>query len=212
MHANVQINILKFSQVLIPGYGGGCASLALKMAAALEADVVVTTQRSEIKRKYAKKYGALDCVHTANNPQWPFDAKKLLPKGQQVGNDFKLALNHSESPMLSQDGFDIIVDGIGGSTFGGLQLACAKHARIAFYGDLYGRWCCINPAAFFIKHVQLHGTSVQGKQNFVDMLNFVNDKKVVPILHPMNFDLSQARASTPTLLDDCMIESAFHFC
>ena len=57
------------------------------MAAALEADVVVTTQRSEIKRKYAKKYGALDCVHTANNPQWPFDAKKLLPKGQQVRHE-----------------------------------------------------------------------------------------------------------------------------
>ena len=128
----VQTNILKFSQVLIPGYGGGCASLALKMAVALEADVVVTTQRSEIKRKYSKKYG----VHTANNPQCPFDAKKLLPKGQQVGNVVKLALNHSESPMLSQDGFDIdiIIDGIGGSssTFGGLQLACVNHARIAF--------------------------------------------------------------------------------
>lgn len=71
-------------QVLIPGYGGGCASLALKMAAALDTNVVVTTQRSEIKRKYAKKYGALDCVHTDDNPQWPFEAKKMLPKGQQV--------------------------------------------------------------------------------------------------------------------------------
>ena len=57
------------------------------MAAALETDVVVTTQRSEIKRKYAKKYGAIDCVHTANNPQWPFEAKKLLPKGKQVGSE-----------------------------------------------------------------------------------------------------------------------------
>ena len=95
--------------------------------------------------------------------------------------------------MRSQDGFDIIIDGIGGSTFGGLQLACAHNARIAFYGDLCGRWCCINPAAFFIKHVKLHGTSVQGRQNFINMLNFVNQKKVVPILHPMNFDLSQAR-------------------
>ena len=71
------------------------------MAAALEADVVVTTQRSEIKRKYAKKYGALDCVHTANNPQWPFDAKKLLPKGQQVSNAVELALNNSSPKFVT---------------------------------------------------------------------------------------------------------------
>ena len=75
-------NLLFFVQVLIPGVGGATASMALKMALAAKAKVVVTSS-SQKKIDAAKAMGALGGI-SYKEPDWPYQAMKLLPKGEQV--------------------------------------------------------------------------------------------------------------------------------
>ena len=68
--------------MLIPGVGGATASMALKMALAAKAKVVVTSS-SQRKIDAAKAMGTLGGI-SYKDPDWSYQAMKLLPEGEQV--------------------------------------------------------------------------------------------------------------------------------
>jgi len=159
------------ARVLIPGVGGATASMALKMALAAKAKVVVTSS-SQQKIDAAKAMGALGGI-SYKEPDWPYQAMKLLPEGEQ-------------------DGFDIVIDGVGGVGFSGVQIACARNARIVSYGGTAGNWPNLNPAYFFMKEISILHTMMSHKESALqDCVDFFVKHKLHPILHHESFTLEE---------------------
>lgn len=166
-----QVKITAGDRVLIPGVGGATASMALKIALAAKAQVVVTSS-SQQKIDAAKEMGALGGV-SYKQPNWPYAAMKLLPEGKR-------------------DGFDIVIDGVGGVGFSGVQIACARNARIVSYGGTAGHWPNLNPAYFFMKEISILHTMMSSKPSALQAcVDFFVQHKLHPILHHKSFSLEQ---------------------
>ena len=91
-----------------------------------------------------------------------------------------------------QDGFDIVIDGVGGVGFSGVQIACARNARIVSYGGTAGNWPNLNPAYFFMKEISILHTMMSQKESALqDCVDFFVKHKLHPILHHKNFTLEE---------------------
>ena len=152
------------SRVLITGAGGGVASFAILWCVNFGAEVYVSSGSKE-KIIWAKSLGALDGVnyHVEN-------CYKDLSK--QVG------------------GFDLIIDSSGGDSVNELLNSLKPAGRYIFFGATRR-----NPpkglemAKLFFRHIRIQGTTMGTAQEFDDMIKFINEKKIVPIvdqIFPLN--------------------------
>ncbi|SOD95817.1 zinc-binding dehydrogenase [Spirosoma fluviale] len=148
-------------KVLVTGIGGGAALFALQFAVGAGAEVWVTSG-SEEKLARAATLGATGGVNY-REPDWD---KTLMTRtgGERKGY------------------FDVIIDSAGGPGFAKLIDAAAAGGRIAFFGGTTGNITDIMPPKVFFKQLSIFGTTMGTESEFVDMLSFVNDKKIVPIV------------------------------
>ncbi|MGB1216245.1 MAG: zinc-binding dehydrogenase, partial [Saprospiraceae bacterium] len=154
----------KNDRILISGIGGGVALFAFQFAVAMGAEVWVTSG-SEEKIQKAIRMGAKGGVNYKEE-NWH---KKL---GKESG------------------GFDVIIDSAGGDGFPLLLKTCNAGARIAFYGGTRGNFT-LNPQLIFWKQLSIFGSTMGSDQDFADMLDFVNEYKVVPVVDSV-YDLAEA--------------------
>lgn len=143
-------------RVLINGVGGGVATFALQYAIALGCEVVVTSGQDE-KIEKAISLGALK-GYNYKDENWP---QKML---------------HEFGPV------DVIIDSAGGEGFNNLVKVADYGARISFYGGTNGAIPKVNPQVIFWKQISLLGSTMGSPQDFKDMINFVNNHKIVPII------------------------------
>jgi len=143
-------------KVLISGIGGGVALFAYQFAMAAGAEVWVTSGSNE-KITRAVETGAAGGANYRQN-DWAKDLKK------QTG------------------GFDVIIDSAGGEGFADLVKLTKRGARIGLYGGTVGNWQNISPQIVFFNQIDILGSTMGSDQDFVDMVDFVSEKKVVPIV------------------------------
>lgn len=143
-------------QVLISGVGGGVALFAFQFAVAAGADVYVTSGSDE-KIQKAVEMGAKGGANYR-------EEKWSRPFGKETG------------------GFDVIIDSAGGSGFGDLVKLTRPGARIGFYGGTRGNWENVTPAIAFFNQIDILGSTMGSDQDFVDMVEFVNKHKIVPVV------------------------------
>ncbi len=148
-------------KVLVTGIGGGAALFALQFAVAAGAEVWVTSG-SEEKLARAKALGATGGINY-REPDWH---KTLMTQtgGGRTGY------------------FDIIIDSAGGSSFARLIDVAAPGGRIAFFGGTTGNITDVVPAKVFFKQLIISGSTMGTEQEFADMLAFINQKQLVPVL------------------------------
>lgn len=148
-------------KVLITGIGGGAALFALQFAVAAGAEVWVTSG-SEEKLARAKELGATGGINY-REPDW---TKTLMDQtgGGRAGY------------------FDVIIDSAGGPGFAKLIDVAASGGRIAFFGGTTGNITDIIPPKVFFKQLSIFGSTMGTETEFADMLSFVTDKKIVPVL------------------------------
>ncbi|MCU0441012.1 MAG: zinc-binding dehydrogenase [Bacteroidia bacterium] len=152
--------------VLITGAGGGVALLATQFAIALGCQTYVTSSSSNKIAQTLKlgvKYGAV-----YNEPDWDKNLK------QQSG------------------GFDVIIDSSGGDTFAKLVDLAKPAGRIAMYGATQGVFNSGIPAKIFWKQLDILGSTMGNDEEFAEMIAFVNQHQIVPIVH-QSFPLNQAQ-------------------
>ncbi|NVO85973.1 zinc-binding dehydrogenase [Hymenobacter terrestris] len=142
-------------RVLISGVGGGVALLALQMVVAAGAEVWVTSS-SEEKIARAVKLGAKGGI-SYKTEKWPFTLSK------QAGG-----------------GFDLIIDSAAGPGFNDLIDAAAPGGRIVFYGATQGDVPDMAARKVFWKQLSLLGTTMGTEQDFADMVDLVEQHKLVP--------------------------------
>lgn len=161
-------------KVLISGAGGGVALFAFQFAIAAGAEVWVTSG-SEAK------------------------IERAIAMGASGGANYRDADWHKNLQTQS-GGFDVIVDGAGGDGFAGFPKICKPGARIVTYGGTLGAVSGLSPQPVFWKHLSILGTSMGNDQEFADMLEFVNQHKIIPVVDRV-FPLSKGLEAISQMSD-----------
>ncbi|MEO0007569.1 MAG: hypothetical protein RJA20_1765 [Bacteroidota bacterium] len=143
-------------KVLITGIGGGVALTALQLAVAAGATVYVTSGSNE-KINKAVELGA------AGGENYRED-----------GWDKRLKQNSG--------GFDVVIDSAGGDGFSLLPGICNPGARIGFYGGTLGKVNGLSLQPLFWKQISLLGSTMGSREEFGEMLRFVEAQSIVPVV------------------------------
>jgi NADPH:quinone reductase-like Zn-dependent oxidoreductase len=152
----------KGEKVLISGVGGGVALFACQFAIAAGAEVFVTSG-SEEKIEKAKSLGAKGGANYRSE-EWAKELKGIA------------------------GGFDVIIDSAGGEGFSSFLKIANSGGRIATYGGTRGKIQNLSPQILFWKQITIFGTSMGSDDDFKNMLDFVNQHKIVPVVDTV-FDL-----------------------
>lgn len=160
--------------VLILGIGGGVALAALQIAKAMHAWVAVTSSSDE-----------------------------KLEKAAKLGAD--RGLNYKRSDFVREvrgwthkRGVDVVVDCVGGESWSKSLAALAKGGRLVTCGATTGANPRTDIRRIFWNHLSIFGSTLGSRQEFRQVLSFVNEAKVKPVLD-RTFPLSEAAAAQTRL-------------
>jgi len=156
--------------VLILGIGGGVASAALQVAAHMGAQVIVTSSSDE-KLARAKQLGA------------------------QCGINYKTADFAKEVRGLTgKRGVDVVVDCVGGESWM-KSLAClARGGRLVTCGATAGASPRTDVRRIFWNHLKIFGSILGTREDFGQVLNFLEFTRTKPIIDRV-FSLREAAAA-----------------
>ncbi|MDT9721094.1 zinc-binding dehydrogenase [Paenibacillus sp. ClWae2A] len=143
----------KGEHVLIPGIGGGVATYALLIAVAAGAKVTVTS-RSEAKRNEALRLGATHALDS--HADW--------------------RLKNNLEPV------DMILDSIGQAMFPKYFDIIRPGGRIVMYGASSGDDLTLPIRSIFFPQICLIGTSMGSREEFVQMLQWVEQHDIHPVI------------------------------
>ncbi|MCF2490592.1 zinc-binding dehydrogenase [Dyadobacter sp. CY347] len=167
---HTRANFQSGDKVLVTGAGGGVALFVIQFAIAAGAEVWVTSG-SDQKIQKAIELGARGGINY-KNPTW-----------------FRDLLVKARGPKLGY--FNVIIDSAGGAGFAKLIDIAAPGARICFYGGGTGNITDIVPAKVFFKQLNILGTTIGTESEFNDMIQFVEEKEIMPIIDTV-FPLDEA--------------------
>jgi len=143
-------------RVLITGIGGGVALLAAQLAVCAGAHVFVTSGHDH-KLAAARELGVAGGVNY-REAGWEKSLQRV------AGN------------------FDLIIDSAGGEGFQALLKLAAPGGRIVSYGGGQGAVPSFSPQAIFWKQLHIMGSSMGTDAEFADMLAFVAQHRLRPII------------------------------
>lgn len=144
-------------RLLVTGGGGGVASLCIQFALKAGVHVFVTTGSEEKLEKWTTLGVSGGAIYRQQN--WPEELK------HQAGG-----------------GFDVIIDGTGGSGFMQLVKLANPGGRIGVYGGTLGKVPDFSPQPIFWKQISILGTTMGSDRDFQEMLSFVDEHKIVPVV------------------------------
>jgi zinc-binding alcohol dehydrogenase/oxidoreductase len=144
-------------RVLVTGVGGGVALMAAQLCVARGAEVWVTSG-SDVKLSRAQNLGIRGGI-SYKSESWVPDLLK------RAGGPF-----------------DVIIDSAAGPAFNSLLEAAAPGGRIVFYGGTLGAIPQLPPARVFWKQLSILGSTMGTGQDFDEMLAFVSEKRIVPVV------------------------------
>lgn len=193
-------NAEKGRNILITGIGGGVALNVLQFAVAFGANAYVTSGNQD-KIDKAKGMGAKGGINYKNDG-WEKELKKQLPK---------------DRPYI-----DAIIDGAGGNIIS----KAIKLLKVILPGSLmllYLRWqtggvvvqygMTVGPKMDWsmnavLKNLELRGSTMGSRKEFKDMIAFVGDKKIKPVVSRVVQGLDNI-TEINTLFDDMKNGSQF---
>lgn len=152
----------KGEKVLVTGIGGGVATFALVFAAAMGADVFVTSS-SEDNIRHASELGA---------------------KG---GFNYREE-NWGKAARAAAGGFDVVIDGAPAPSYSAYGRALNNGARVVVYGSTGGVNIPVNAPELFLRHAAILGTAMGSLDDFSAMIDFVAIHRIRPVIHDV-FDI-----------------------
>ncbi len=136
---------------------GGVSIFALLLGKALGARVLVTSSSDE-KLARAKELGADDVINYRSNPKWEKEVLRLTE-----GKGVDLVVENGGVGTLSQ------------------SLRCVRGGgTIGMLGALTGLVGEVNIAPILMKRIRVAGIMVDSKSAFLDLLQFIKEKKIRP--------------------------------
>jgi NADPH:quinone reductase-like Zn-dependent oxidoreductase len=157
----------KGESLLVLGAGGGVATMAVSLAAAVGCTVVVTSSTEE-KIARSKELGASGGV-LYQQASWPSDAKALSPGGA---------------------GFDVVLDSVG--TWQQSIEALRPGGRVVVLGASRAERADLDVRPYYFGQYSLLGTTMGSPLDFSGLLDLLADHGVPPPLVDRVFPLDQA--------------------
>lgn len=161
-------------KVLILGIGGGVAMAALQIAKAMNAWVAVTSSSDE-KVEGARRLGA---DHGLN-----YRTRDFVREIRDV---------------TGKRGVDVVVDCVGGDSWAKSLAALVKGGRLVTCGATTGANPPTDIRRIFWNHLSIFGSTLGSRQEFEQVLRFVEAAKVKPVIDK-SFPLADARAAQTRL-------------
>ncbi|MEO9804717.1 MAG: zinc-binding dehydrogenase [Reichenbachiella sp.] len=143
-------------KILVTGIGGGVAQFAFQFAVAAGAEVFVTSG-SDNKLQTARKHG--------------------VSGGFIYKDEFWVKTAFNET-----GGFDAIIDSAGGSSMNDYLKLIRPGGRLVHYGSTTGLPKSLDMFRLFWCQASIHGSTMGSDSEFVKMTEFVNQKKIKPII------------------------------
>ncbi|HWP60563.1 MAG TPA: zinc-binding dehydrogenase [Candidatus Acidoferrales bacterium] len=156
--------------VLILGIGGGVATAALQIAKHMGAHVIVTSS-SDAKLELARNWGA---DHGINHTKKDF--------AQEV------------RALTKKRGVDMVVDSVGGESWPKSLASLAKGGRLVTCGATAGANPPTDLRRVFWNQLKIFGSTLGSREDFRQLLAFMNSARVRPILDQI-FPLAEAAAA-----------------
>jgi len=156
--------------LLVLGAGGGVATMAVSLAAAVGCTVLVTSS-SEEKVARSRELGALGGVRY-DDPGWPVAAKALSPGGR---------------------GFDVALDSVG--TWQQSIEALRPGGRVVVLGASRAERAELDVRPFYFGQFSLLGTTMGSPRDFAGLLTLLDKYAVAPPLVDRVFPLDRAAAA-----------------
>lgn len=156
--------------LLIIGIGGGVASAALQVAKKIGAHVIVTSGSDE-KLKRAENLGA---DHGTNHRE----------------KDFARAA----SELTEGRGVDVVLDCVGGEVWQKSLAALSRGGRLVTCGATAGGQPIDDLEAIFSKHLKIYGSTLGSREEFRQLLSFLEIAHIKPIIDSV-FPLNEAAAA-----------------
>ncbi|TRX49459.1 zinc-binding dehydrogenase [Fulvivirga sp. M361] len=141
--------------VLISGFGGGVAQFAFQFAVAEGARVYVSSSNEE-KLKRALDMGAVGSFNY--NEEW------------------------NKNLWQTRGGFDLVIDSAGGDQINQFIKMMRPAGRIVFYGATNGLPANLDLYRMFWNQITLQGSTMGSDQEYEKMLDFIEDKKIKPLI------------------------------
>ncbi|MDC3416566.1 zinc-binding dehydrogenase [Aquibacillus salsiterrae] len=155
--------VAKGDNIFIPGAGSGVATFIIQFANAMGARVIVSS-RHEDKRQKALYIGASRAIDT--------------------NSDWKTALVNEQ--------IDIVIESVGNATFNRSLSVLKKGGKIVTFGATTEDHVTINIREFFYGQYQLLGTTMGSREEFREMLSFIEQHQIKPTLSEV-FPLDHAK-------------------
>ncbi|HEY1231928.1 MAG TPA: zinc-binding dehydrogenase [Candidatus Binatia bacterium] len=144
--------------ILILGIGGGVASASLQVAKKIGARVIVTSRRNE-----------------------------KLERAQDLGADY--GINHASEDFVQEvqsvtadRGVDVVLDSIGGEFWRKSLAALARGGRLVTCGATAGAAPIDDIAAISSKELKIYGSTLGSREEFRQVINFLNSAKIKPVI------------------------------
>ncbi len=154
----VQGGLRPGDSVLVQGAGGGVATAALQIAAAMGARVIVSSRNKE-KLSAAKMLGAEHGVHCAT-----------AELAKTVRN------------LTYKRGVDVVVNCVGGETWRSSRAALARGGRLVTCGAVAGAHPQSDLRRVFWNHLRIFAASSGTMHEFLQVLSFFSISKRKPII------------------------------
>jgi NADPH:quinone reductase-like Zn-dependent oxidoreductase len=162
--------------VLIIGIGGGVASATLQVAKRLGARVIVTSSSDE-KLARAQRLGADHGIHHGKE-------------------DFVKAIRS----LTDDRGVDVVLDCVGGAVWQKSLASLAIGGRLVTCGATAGAQPNDDIEALFTKHLRVYGSTLGSREEFRQLISFLNGSKIKPIIDTV-LPLNDAAAAQKYLED-----------
>jgi NADPH:quinone reductase-like Zn-dependent oxidoreductase len=156
--------------LLVLGAGGGVATTAVTLAAAVGADVVVTSSSQE-KIAGARKLGAREGV-LYTDPDWPGAARSLTPGSR---------------------GFDVVLDSVG--SWSDAISALRPGGRLVVLGASRATEARLDVRGYYFGQYDLLGTTMGSTHDFAALLSLIETHRVPAPVIDRVFPLDEAAAA-----------------
>ena len=156
--------------LLIIGIGGGVASASLQLAKKIGARVIVTSGSDE-KLARAKNLGADHGV-----------------------NHFKDEFTKVVNELTEDRGVDVVLDCVGGEVWRKSLSALARGGRLVTCGATAGGQPIDDISAIVSKQLKIYGSTLGSRNEFRELISFMNATKIKPIIDSV-FPLKDAASA-----------------
>lgn len=154
--------------ILVYGATSGVGMATIQLARALGSEVITTVSGKQ-KHDFAKKLGAHYVIDRIN--------QNIV---EEVGR------------ITKGKGVDIVIDHVGAATWSTSIAALKNGGRMAVCGMTSGNEATVPVRMFYSKQITMTGAMLGSKSQLIELVNFVNRKKMQPMIDSV-FRLKDAR-------------------